>query len=69
MIEADENQVKCQLVLEPDYPPQIRRHLEKYLTEWNAQGPEFPDGSGRALTLKLITAAGIRIAPSNPADS
>ncbi|MFT4641607.1 MAG: hypothetical protein ACI8T1_004949, partial [Verrucomicrobiales bacterium] len=35
----------------------------------NAQGPEVPDGSGRALTLKLITAAGIRIAPSNPADS
>ncbi|MFT5404837.1 MAG: myosin heavy subunit [Verrucomicrobiales bacterium] len=69
IIEADENQVKCQLVLEPDYPPQIRRHLEKYLAEWNAQGPEIPDGSGRALTLKLITAAGIRIAPSNPADS
>ncbi|MFT4640845.1 MAG: hypothetical protein ACI8T1_004178, partial [Verrucomicrobiales bacterium] len=50
-------------------PPQIRRHLEKYLAEWNAQGPEIPDGSGRALTLKLITAAGIRITPSNPADS
>ena len=68
-IEADEGQVKCQLVLEPDYPPQIRRHLESYIKEWNAKAPEFPDGSRRALTLKLITAAGIRIAPSNPADS
>jgi hypothetical protein len=42
IIEADENQVKCQLVLEPDYPPQIRRHLEKYLADWNAQGPRDP---------------------------
>ena len=67
-IEADEDQVKCQLVLEPDYQPQIRQHLEKYLTKWNAQNPKFPDGSDRALTLHLITAEGIRIAPPDPAD-
>ena len=33
LIEADETQVECQLVLEPDYPPHIQRHLEKYLNQ------------------------------------
>ena len=39
-ISADENQVEFQLVLEPDYLPSIRRHLERYLKKWNAEEPE-----------------------------
>ena len=62
LIEADESEVTCHLMLEPDYPPAIRRHLEDYLQQWNQQAPQFPDGTDRPLTLKLITAEGFDVA-------
>jgi hypothetical protein len=63
LIEADEFRVTCHLVLEPDYPRSIRELLENYLRDWNENSPEFPDGTGRPVTLKLTTAEGIQVAP------
>jgi hypothetical protein len=65
-IEADESQVTCHLILQPDYPRAIRRLLDKYLNEWNQKSPVFPDGSDRAVTLKLINPKGIQVALPNP---
>ena len=62
-IEADENEVRCRLVLTPDYPSAIRRHLEAYLEQWHDRVPLFPDGSGRPIRIELTTAAGIQLAP------
>jgi hypothetical protein len=69
LIGADETQVTCHLMLEPDYPPAIRRLLEEYLKDWNGKSHRFPDGSGRPITLKLITAKGIQVALPNPPSS
>ncbi len=69
LIGADETQVTCHLMLEPDYPPAIRRLLEEYLKDWNEKSHQFPDGSGRPITLKLITAKGIQVALPNPPSS
>jgi hypothetical protein len=63
IIQADEAHVTCHLVLEPDYPRAIRGLLEKYLQDWNEKSSMFPDGSGRTVTLKLITAEGLKVAP------
>ena len=65
LVEGDEKQVTCRLLLAPDYPPAIRRLLSKYLQDWNANAPEFPDGSGRPVTLELVTAEGIQVALPN----
>ena len=69
LIESDETHVSVHLILEPDYPPAIRRLLGKYLKEWNEKSPQFPDRSGRSITLKLITAKGIQVALPNPPSS
>lgn len=67
LIEADEHQVTCHILLEPDYPRAIRRYLENYLRDWNENSPQFPDASGRPVTLKLITAEGLQVAlPQSP---
>ena len=65
LVEGDEKQVTCRLLLAPDYPPAIRRLLSKYLHDWNTNAPEFPDSSGRPVTLELVTAEGIQVALPN----
>lgn len=69
VIEADEKSVTCHLLPEPDYPPAIRSLLDKYLRGWNKESPQFPDGSGRPVTLKLIDTKGIQVALSECPES
>ena len=66
LIEADEKQVTCHILLEPDHPRAIRQHLENYLKDWNATTPEFPDGTHRPVTLKLITSERLQVALPQP---
>ena len=66
LIEADQKQVWCHLILEPDYPRAIRKLLNEYLQNWNAEPHQFPDGSGRLVTLNLISSEGVKVVPLNP---
>ena len=66
LIKADETQVRCHLILEPDYPRAIRRHLEKYLRDWNEKSPSFPDGTDRRVILKLTSTERLQVALPEP---
>jgi len=37
-----------------NYPPKLRRIVERHLEELNISGLTLPDGSGRPLRLRLI---------------
>ena len=53
VLEAGAKQVVAHLMPRVNYPPQVRRILTNVLEAINTQQPVLPDGSGRALKLRL----------------
>jgi len=53
VLEVQTQQVVVHLMPRVNYPPQLRRMLGTVLEGVNAQQPVLPDGSGRALRLRL----------------
>ena len=62
VIELGEEAVSCHLLPSPSYPRAMRRIIEQTLEAINAEQPEFPDGSGRSLSLTLAEPEGIEFA-------
>ena len=67
VLEVGPQQIVAHLMPQVNYPPHLRRILTAVLEGINAQQPVLPDGSGRALKLRLAERSEMKLS-IHPAD-
>ena len=55
------SEIEVHLVPQVNYPPKLRKIIERHLVDLNASGLTLPDGSGRPLHLRLTRKEQIRV--------
>ena len=68
VLEVGTDRIVAHFMPRVNYPPQLRRILAAVLEDINAQWPVLPDGSGRALKLRLADRSEMQLS-IYPADS
>ena len=61
VLEVGTKQIVVHLMPRANYPPQLRRLLGRVLEDINARQPVLPDGSGRALKLRLAARSEMKL--------
>jgi hypothetical protein len=61
VLEVAAEQIVVHLMPRVNYAPRVRRIITELLAEINAKEPVLPDGSGRALRLRLANRSELRL--------